>query len=43
MSRGELVEITTATAMANNQVTHAYTRELLHSNAGFDRSHAPAG
>ncbi len=29
---------TTATAMANNQVTHDYTRELLRSNAGFDRS-----
>src|SRR5471032_2013060 len=40
MSRGELVEITTATAMANNQVTHDYTRELLRSNAGFDRSSA---
>ena len=26
MSRGQLVEITTATAMANNQVTHDYTR-----------------
>jgi len=30
--------ITTATAMANNQVTHDYTRELLRFNAGFDRS-----
>jgi len=38
MSRGELLEVTTATAMANNQVTHDYTRELLRSNAGFDRS-----
>jgi hypothetical protein len=26
--------------MANNQVTHDYTRELLRSNAGFDRSSA---
>jgi len=40
MSRGQLLEITTATAMANNQVTHDYTRELLRSNAGFDRSGA---
>jgi peptide/nickel transport system ATP-binding protein len=40
MSRGYVVEITTATAMANNQVTHDYTRELLRSNAGFDRSGA---
>ena len=38
MSSGQLVEITTATAMASNQVTHDYTRELLRSNAGFDRS-----
>ena len=38
MTSGRLVEITTATAMANNQVTHDYTRELLRSNAGFDRS-----
>jgi peptide/nickel transport system ATP-binding protein len=38
-----LVEITTATAMANNQVTHDYTRELLRSNAGFDRSSVASG
>jgi peptide/nickel transport system ATP-binding protein len=43
MSRGQLLEITTATAMANNQVTHDYTRELLRSNAGFDRSSAASG
>jgi peptide/nickel transport system ATP-binding protein len=43
MSRGQLVEITTATAMASNQVTHDYTRELLRSNAGFDRSSAASG
>ena len=43
MSRGQLVEITTATAMANNQVTHDYTRELLRSNAGFDRSSVASG
>jgi len=38
MTRGLLVETTTATAMANNHVTHEYTRELLRFNAGFDRS-----
>jgi len=40
MSRGQLLETTTATAMANNRVMHDYTRELLRSNAGFDRSGA---
>jgi hypothetical protein len=29
--------------MANNQVTHDYTRELLRSNAGLDRSNVAAG
>jgi peptide/nickel transport system ATP-binding protein len=43
MSRGQLVEITTATAMANNLVTHDYTRQLLRSNAGFDRSSVSSG
>jgi len=43
MSRGELLEITTATAMANNQVTHDYTRQLLRSNAGYDRSSVSSG
>jgi peptide/nickel transport system ATP-binding protein len=43
MSRGQLLEITTATAMANNQVTHDYTRQLLRSNAGFDRSSISSG
>lgn len=43
MNRGQLVEITTATAMANNQVTHDYTRQLLRSNAGFDRSSVSSG
>jgi peptide/nickel transport system ATP-binding protein len=38
-----LLEITTATAMANNQVTHDYTRQLLRSNAGFDRSSVSSG
>jgi ABC-type dipeptide/oligopeptide/nickel transport system ATPase subunit len=43
MSRGQLLEITTATAMANNQVTHDYTRQLLRSNAGYDRSSVSTG
>ena len=43
MSRGQLLEITTATAMANNQVTHDYTRQLLRSNAGYDRSSVSSG
>jgi peptide/nickel transport system ATP-binding protein len=43
MSRGDLVETTTATALANNQVTHPYTRQLLRSNAGFDRSSISTG
>jgi peptide/nickel transport system ATP-binding protein len=43
MNRGQLLEITTATAMANNQVTHDYTRQLLRSNAGFDRSSVSSG
>ncbi|HLM12371.1 MAG TPA: ABC transporter ATP-binding protein [Reyranella sp.] len=43
MNRGQLLEITTATAMANNQVTHDYTRQLLRSNAGFDRSSVSRG
>jgi peptide/nickel transport system ATP-binding protein len=43
MSRGQLLEITTATAMANNEVTHDYTRQLLRSNAGFDRSSVASG
>lgn len=38
MTGGQLVETTTATAMANNLVTQDYTRQLLRSNAGFDRS-----
>ena len=43
MSRGELLEVTTASAMANNQVAHDYTRQLLRSNAGFDRSSISSG
>ena len=38
-----LLEVTTATAMANNEVTHDYTRQLLRSNAGFDRSSVSSG
>jgi peptide/nickel transport system ATP-binding protein len=43
MNQGQLLEITTATAMASNQVTHDYTRQLLRSNAGFDRSSVSSG
>jgi peptide/nickel transport system ATP-binding protein len=43
MNHGELLETTTATAMASNQVTHDYTRQLLRSNAGFDRSSVSSG
>jgi peptide/nickel transport system ATP-binding protein len=43
MSNCHLVETTTATAMANNLVTHDYTRQLLRSNAGFDRSSVSSG
>lgn len=37
MRGGLLLEITTADAMARNEVGHDYTRALLRSNAGFDR------
>ena len=40
MSHGRLVEITTADALASGKVSHPYTRELLRSNRGFDRSGA---
>src|SRR6201995_1883583 len=40
ITRGQLVEITTATAMASGNVTHPYTQQLLRSNRGFDRSGA---
>jgi peptide/nickel transport system ATP-binding protein len=43
MSRGDLLETTTAAAMASGQVQHEYTRQLLRSNAGFDRSSVTAG
>ena len=37
MQQGALVELTTADALATGAVAHAHTRELLRSNAGFDR------
>ncbi len=37
MSRGAVVETTTADALAAGTVEHHYTRELLASNRGFDR------
>ncbi len=40
MSHGAVIEITTADALASGRVTHPYTRELLRSNRGFDRSGA---
>jgi peptide/nickel transport system ATP-binding protein len=43
MRGGLLLETTTAEAMANNTVTHEYTRALLRSNAGFDRSAVESG
>ena len=40
MSHGAVIEITTAEALASGRVAHPYTRELLRSNRGFDRSGA---
>lgn len=40
MSHGEVIEITTADALASGNVAHPYTRQLLRSNRGFDRSGA---
>jgi peptide/nickel transport system ATP-binding protein len=40
MSHGELIEITSAEALASGSVTHPYTQQLLRSNRGFDRSGA---
>jgi len=37
MRHGKLVEETTAAALASGAVAHEHTRELLRSNAGFDR------
>jgi peptide/nickel transport system ATP-binding protein len=38
MSQGMVVEMTTAEALASGNVKEAYTRQLLRSNHGFDRS-----
>jgi ABC-type Fe3+/spermidine/putrescine transport system ATPase subunit len=40
MSHGAVIEVTTAEALASGRVTHPYTRDLLRSNRGFDRSGA---
>ncbi len=40
MSHGAVIEFTTADALASGTVTDAYTRQLLRSNRGFDRSGA---
>jgi peptide/nickel transport system ATP-binding protein len=40
MSRGVVIEITTADALASGNVSHPYTQQLLRSNRGFDRSGA---
>ena len=36
MSRGELLEMTTATDLAEGRVTHPYSQQLLRANRGFD-------
>jgi peptide/nickel transport system ATP-binding protein len=38
MSRGQLVEMTNAAAMAAGTVTHPYSQQLLRANRGFDPS-----
>ncbi len=38
MSRGELLEMTTATDLADGKVTHPYSQQLLRANRGFDPS-----
>jgi peptide/nickel transport system ATP-binding protein len=38
MSRGELLEITTATDLAEGRVNHPYSQQLLRANRGFDPS-----
>ncbi len=43
MRGGLLLETTTADAMADGSVSHDYTRALLRSNAGFDRSSVESG
>jgi peptide/nickel transport system ATP-binding protein len=41
MTRGEVVEVTTAEALSSGDVSHRYTRALLSANQRFDRSSAP--
>ena len=36
MSRGQLLEMTTATDLAAGRVTHPYSQQLLRANRGFD-------
>ncbi len=36
MSRGQLLEMTTATGLAEGRVTHPYSQQLLRANRGFD-------
>lgn len=43
MRAGMLLEVTSAAAMASGRVEHDYTRALLRSNAGFDRSGGGVG
>ena len=38
MSRGQLLEMTTATDLAEGRVTHSYSQQLLRANRGFDPS-----
>ena len=38
MNRGEIVETTTADALAAGDVQNPYTQQLLRSNKGFDPS-----
>ena len=38
MSRGQLLEMTTATDLAEGRVTHPYSQQLLRANRGFDPS-----
>jgi peptide/nickel transport system ATP-binding protein len=38
MSRGELIEMTTATDLADGKVIHPYSQQLLRANRGFDPS-----
>ena len=38
MSRGQLLEMTTATDLAEGRVSHPYSQQLLRANRGFDPS-----